>query len=291
MTKAVLYSTSKELLDSLYSFDTSAFNEFLGPIYESFVNGEEKKDRVDVVVWNEGNPILPESRWKETEPFIQSLISELNRNNITPARSLFGARTLLDYFSSNQARPINTVKLYSIISLSPPLLDVNNATDKTIFRANLSTLSSENKSDLVKLRVGFFAHGTDPISFSESESEQMLKRAFDIGVIWLCRMNGRIAGYLYAARPTAKTVQLRQLFVGEEWRNQGVGSALVRWVSRVFLEGFEHGTGDLTVDEVATKWGKKKEVCLIAMEEDQDAIRLYEKLGFNYLGDYCSTRF
>ena len=58
MTKAVLYSTSKELLDSLYPFDTSAFNEFLGPIYESFVKGEEKKDRIDVVVWNEGNPML-----------------------------------------------------------------------------------------------------------------------------------------------------------------------------------------------------------------------------------------
>ncbi|KZP06938.1 hypothetical protein FIBSPDRAFT_876020 [Athelia psychrophila] len=48
-------------------------------------------------------------------------------------------------------------------------------------------------------------------------------------------MDGRTVGYLYAARPTVRTVQVRQLYVGEQRRRNGVGSALLHFVCRAYL--------------------------------------------------------
>lgn len=97
-----------------------------------------------------------------------------------------------------------------------------------------------------------------------------------LGLVWICSVDGEPAGYVCAARPTPRTISIRNVFVKPEFRRKGVAETMVRAVSRYYLGadtvGFEGVPSSLP------KEGVKEEICLNVIEEH--IARLYRRCGY-----------
>ena len=108
------------------------------------------------------------------------------------------------------------------------------------------------------------------------EGRAKMKVSVPLGEIWVCRLNGEIAGYCATGRVTNNTIAIRNVYVSRRHRRKGVAEAMTRAMTRYFLGatplGFE---GALAA---VPREGVKREVCLNVAEEHVE--RLYKRCGF-----------
>lgn len=124
----------------------------------------------------------------------------------------------------------------------------------------------------------------------------MLLRAMSVGAVWIYTVHtspqtSQVAAYVYTARPTSNTVQIRQLFVLPACRRKGIANRILSQISQKHLTGNLSSQTDYSIplqQDPETKWGPKREICFLVDPADQDARRVYECVVFSPLAEYCS---
>jgi hypothetical protein len=221
-------------------------------------------------------------------------------------RSLFGPTTLASAFvqkwrnSTFSPIPRETFFLYTITGAS-----LSSAAESDIPHGHLisfvryEALSQSQIEDLVGLGQGFFAHGSiSGASDTADEARQKIQWATSAGAVWIYTVpssnntpNVTVVAYAYTARPTANTVQIRRLFVSPRYRRTGIVPRMISHISRKHVlseSGIVPAMEAVPPEDMETKWGPKKEVCLLVEPADKDARRVYQGVGFVDRGEFCS---
>lgn len=97
-----------------------------------------------------------------------------------------------------------------------------------------------------------------------------------LGQIWVCRLDGGIAGYVATGRTTKRTVGIRNVFVSPNHRRKGVAEAMTRAVTRFMLGAKPLGFEGAPAGGPAL--GTKEQVCLNVV--DEPVAQLYKRCGF-----------
>ena len=149
-----------------------------------------------------------------------------------------------------------------------------------VFASYRIGLAAMNDIDeLAHLYVGFTGV-RDPNSTSLDDAQGHMKAWVQLGQIWVCRLDGDIAGYIATGRTTPRTVAIRNVYVAPKHRRKGIAEAMTRAVTRYMLGAEPLGFEGAPTGGPPT--GPKEQVCLNVAEEH--VARLYKKCGF-LLGD------
>lgn len=104
-----------------------------------------------------------------------------------------------------------------------------------------------------------------------------------LGQIWLCRVDGEIAGYCATGRMTPRTGAIRNVYVSPKHRRKGIAEAFTRALTRYLLGaeplGFEGAPPG------PPPQGIKHEIALNVAEDHVE--RLYKRCGFLLPEDDC----
>jgi len=114
--------------------------------------------------------------------------------------------------------------------------------------------------------------GVDPLRTDAAGFRRRTRQQIDDGRSWLWLEDGRILFKAEASAWTPYAVQLQQVWVDPEVRNQGYGQRGLRDLIRLLLESVPR-------------------VCLFVRADNPVAIRLYERVGMERVGSYRSLLF
>lgn len=185
--------------------------------------------------------------------FIQAWVAFMAERGVT-------LRALPPYFRSR-------VSYATTSSLPPPAPEFS--------RHSISLAhDSEDVACLIPLYIQFSSHG--PVPAMEDSARADMIEAVNARTVWVCRVDGAIAGYTKVGRTTPRTIAIRNVFVSPQYRRRGIAEALVRAVTRYYL-----GVRPLGFDgspEGHPVGGIKTEVCLNVA--DEGVVRLYQRCGF-----------
>ncbi|TFK88514.1 hypothetical protein K466DRAFT_662234 [Polyporus arcularius HHB13444] len=95
-------------------------------------------------------------------------------------------------------------------------------------------------------------------------------------LVWYARVDEEIVGYLLLARVTPRTIAIRNVFVLPSHRRKGIAEAMVRGVTRYYLDAPPYGVEP--VHDGPPVFGFKEEVNLNGA--DPNAERIYRRCGF-----------
>ena len=109
------------------------------------------------------------------------------------------------------------------------------------------------------------------------EATASMRVATRMGQLWLCHVEGQLAGYVLTGRATPNTVAYRNVYVAPEFRRRGIAEAMVTRITRWFLGAEPSGLEDHGVPPRKEGW-RPKEVCLNVVEES--VARIYSRCGF-----------
>ncbi|KAI0703558.1 hypothetical protein BC835DRAFT_1262716 [Cytidiella melzeri] len=132
----------------------------------------------------------------------------------------------------------------------------------------------EDAEALVSFMLDFLTHG--PQKPNEEQVRRQLQVAMYLSHVWICRVDGELAGYISVGRVTPRTVAIRNVYVAPSHRRKGIAEALTRAVSRLYLGVEPVGIEGAPLDGPAD--GVKDEVCLNVAEKDVE--RIYTRSGF-----------
>ena len=96
------------------------------------------------------------------------------------------------------------------------------------------------------------------------------------GLVWFVRINSEPAGYVMLGRTTPRTIAIRNVFVSSPHRRKGIAEAMVRGVTRYYLNAPPYGVEPILDGPPAV--GFKEEVHLNVWEESAE--RVYKRAGF-----------
>ncbi|CAL1705630.1 unnamed protein product [Somion occarium] len=172
--------------------------------------------------------------------------------------------------------------------------------------------TEEDALELASFYVEFKARG--PLPATHEEGLAIMKDAIKGKRLWCCRLkdslepsaifpehkdagitritasanSSAIAGYVMVGRETPRTIAVRNVYVSPTFRRKGVAEALVRAVTRYYLDaqplGFNirgiqgHTKDDAEEGKLVEGVIRKQEVCLNVV--DEGAKRLYIRCGF-----------
>ncbi|TFK78392.1 hypothetical protein K466DRAFT_507347 [Polyporus arcularius HHB13444] len=102
------------------------------------------------------------------------------------------------------------------------------------------------------------------------------------GLVWFARVDGEPAGYVLLGRVTPRTISIRNVFVYTAHRRKGIAEAMVRGVSRYYLNAPPHGVQPTHEGPPAV--GYKEEMNLNVA--DPGAERVYKRSGFLFPDKY-----
>jgi ribosomal protein S18 acetylase RimI-like enzyme len=114
--------------------------------------------------------------------------------------------------------------------------------------------------------------GVDPIRADAEGFRRRTRQQIEDGRSWVWIENGTILFKAEASAWTSHAVQLQQVWVDSEARNQGYGQRGLRDLIRLLLE-------------------RVPRVCLFVRADNPAAIRLYERVGMDRVGSYRSLLF
>ncbi|RPD58469.1 hypothetical protein L227DRAFT_188399 [Lentinus tigrinus ALCF2SS1-6] len=101
-------------------------------------------------------------------------------------------------------------------------------------------------------------------------------RPVKAGLVWYVRVDGETVAYVLLGRVTPRTIALRNVFVKPSHRRKGIAEAMVRGVTRYYLNAPPYGVQPTTEGPPAV--GFKEEVNLNVA--DEGAERVYRRSGF-----------
>ena len=189
----------------------------------------------------------------------------------TALEGVFGPEDLVDAFLSTWITHIHATTPGLTITLPDPYFrsSCSYASLATLPPPSPSSSSSPNyhislcspdaEPDIVSAShfyIAFAAHGPVPPSFSEAHA-LMLSNA-RAGWLWLCRIEGEIAGYTSVGRVTPRTLAIRNVYVAPSYRRRGVAEAMVRAVSRHYLGAEFEGAPEPAARVRAPGGGRKR---------------------------------
>lgn len=132
--------------------------------------------------------------------------------------------------------------------------------------------TAEDADALVPLMLDFLTHGPGPVD----EKRARLHVKVEMRQVWVCRAEGKIAGFGVVGRVTPRTIAIRNVYVSPAFRRKGIAEAIVRAMTRFYLGaeplGFEGGPPGGPAE------GIKQEVNLNVAEEAVE--RIYKRCGF-----------
>jgi len=114
--------------------------------------------------------------------------------------------------------------------------------------------------------------GVDPLHADPDGFRRRTRQQIEDGRSWVWIEDGRILFKAEASAWTDEAVQLQQVWVDPEVRNQGYGQRGLRDLVRLLLN-------------------RVPRVCLFVRADNPAAIRLYEKVGMERVGSYRSLLF
>jgi uncharacterized protein len=114
--------------------------------------------------------------------------------------------------------------------------------------------------------------GVDPLKTDAEGFRRRTRQQIEDGRSWVWIENGTILFKAEASAWTRHAVQLQQVWVDPEARNQGFGQRGLRDLIRLLLE-------------------RVPRVCLFVRADNPAAIRLYERVGMDRVGSYRSLLF
>jgi GNAT superfamily N-acetyltransferase len=122
------------------------------------------------------------------------------------------------------------------------------------------------------LMIDLLTNGPD-----DKPDVDQIRRALTNGVamghVWVCRIDGEVAGYGSVGRSTPRTIAIRNVYVAASHRRKGIAEVLTSTIVRYYL-GEPTGLEGLE----APVEGVKEEVCLNVTEEAVE--RIYKRCGF-----------
>ncbi|PSR77650.1 hypothetical protein PHLCEN_2v7840 [Hermanssonia centrifuga] len=172
-------------------------------------------------------------------------------------------------FSSKALDPIFRMKVSfaTLATLPPP----SPAFSNFIIR---QAHTPEEADVVAPLAVDLASHG--PNITTLEGAKRTLRVAIVMKQLWLCRVDGEIAGYCLIGRNTPRTIAVRNVYVSPTHRRKGIAEAMVRAVTRYYLGakplGFEGASS------TCPHGGVKEEVSLNVAKEE--VTRLYQRCGF-----------
>jgi uncharacterized protein len=114
--------------------------------------------------------------------------------------------------------------------------------------------------------------GLDPLAADAEGFRRRTLQQIEEGRSWIWARNGTILFKAEASAWTPQAVQLQQVWVDPEARGQGYGQRGLRDLVRLLLE-------------------RVPRVCLFVRADNPAAIRLYETIGMQHVGNYRSVLF
>ncbi|KAI0822725.1 hypothetical protein BC628DRAFT_1421415 [Trametes gibbosa] len=149
----------------------------------------------------------------------------------------------------------------------PPLLDAS---------ANffITPATTDDLSAILPLHMDFLKTGPGPRAVDVEAVA--LQRILALGLIWVCRVDGYIAGYIILGRISPRTIAIRNVYVSANHRRNGIAGAMVRAMSRHYL-GIQPVGYKGVPDETPTT-GVKDIVCINVAEPEVE--RIYRRAGF-----------
>ena len=129
---------------------------------------------------------------------------------------------------------------------------------------------------IAQLHIGYEADTLWHRSITREAALAAVEQPVRTGLVWYVRVGGEPAGYIVLGRVTPRTIAIRNAFVSRTHRRRGIAEAMVRGVTRYYLDVSPHGVRPIQDGPPAV--GHKEEVNLnVAVA---DAERVYRRSGF-----------
>lgn len=158
------------------------------------------------------------------------------------------------------------VSFATLATLPPPPPTLSN------YRIELANL--DDIETLAHLFVDFVGSGPKGVSLEEARVNMGM--SVRLGEIWVCRVDGEVAGYTATGRTTFRTVAIRNVYVSPNHRRKGIAEAMTIAMTRYLLGAQPLGFNGAPDGPPAK--GIKEEVCLNVAKDYVE--RLYKKCGF-----------
>ena len=163
---------------------------------------------------------------------------------------------------------LRTKVSYTTLATIPP-------PSPALLRYQLEIPTTEDLESLTCLFLDFRSKGPDNLTLEVARNK--MRTAIALGEIWVCRVDGDIAGFCATGRVTPRTMAIRHVYVSPKHRQKGIAEAMVKMMTRYFLGakplGFSGGLADAGPPKEV-----KEEMALNVAEDFVE--RLYRKCGF-----------
>ncbi|GAA5976303.1 hypothetical protein JCM10908_005449 [Rhodotorula pacifica] len=163
---------------------------------------------------------------------------------------------------------------------------------------DFDALTPSDVSALAALVKDFWGdHSTAP-KLNREETILHIRKMATREALWLYRAPATDAvetassetppvGFVHTGRPTARTCAIRGVYVEPAHRGHGIATKMVSLTVRAHLAeasplvvDWDRPLKEQTLEDAATKWGRKAEVCLFVEPHNSSARRAYERVGF-----------
>ncbi|KAI0719095.1 hypothetical protein C8T65DRAFT_693406 [Cerioporus squamosus] len=111
---------------------------------------------------------------------------------------------------------------------------------------------------------------------SHSAAVAQMEQPIKAGLVWYARVENEMVGYVLLGRVTPRTIAIRNVFVLPSHRRRGIAEAMVRGVTRYYLNAPPYGVQPVQDGPPAV--GFKDEVNLNGAHADAE--RVYKRCGF-----------
>ncbi|RPD81546.1 hypothetical protein L226DRAFT_527822 [Lentinus tigrinus ALCF2SS1-7] len=139
--------------------------------------------------------------------------------------------------------------------------------------------STADLETIAQLYIAFQADEPWHRTIRRSAALACIEGPVKAGLVWYVPIDGPpggAAGYVLLGRASPRTIAIRNVFVSRSHRRKGVAEAMVRGVTRYYLNAPPHGVRPLKEGPPAV--GFKEEVHLNV--SDESAERVYRRAGF-----------
>ncbi|KIP12356.1 hypothetical protein PHLGIDRAFT_331622 [Phlebiopsis gigantea 11061_1 CR5-6] len=127
---------------------------------------------------------------------------------------------------------------------------------------------------LAQFFVDFARHGPREVSLEEARDK--MRMHVDQGDIWVCKVDGEIAGFCVTGRSTAKTIAIRNVYVSPRHRRKGIADSMTRILTRYLLGATP--LGSVGGPAASSPKSVKLEVVLNVAQDFVE--RIYKNCGF-----------
>ena len=87
----------------------------------------------------------------------------------------------------------------------------------------------------------FTTHSPLPMTLEAARTKMLMH--IGLGEVWICRVDGEIAGFCATGRVTPKTIAIRNVYVSPQYRRRGIADAMTRMLTRYLLGAEPLGFG------------------------------------------------